>query len=322
MTIKLWIILSCAVVAVSSAGILETLLSWDVRDSEARSSTPQSKCLCQTSGCLCCVDLNLTSTIDLGGPACVNIKQKEDNVSLHMSYGDNPVHNATIRIADAANKPTCMNLLSDLAQLCAKFTTMKRQDSGHDGCLVVEPALMRTPQATYHMGCFNFNQGVRQIQSSIIETTPATTQEEEEEEGLNTEELLAAVSSTAEQGIALFSKWLGISLNPKLNLTSPKEESTEAPAVRQESRSGRNLDNHSTTPEERSEERFKQLLSAQDNIMRESARIGPINDGQTTFVFPKSMENPENTKSQAPFVPRESRRGGRAYNIHQHVNEI
>lgn len=77
---------------------IETLLSWDLPEVEARSNTPQSRCLCQTSGCLCCVDLNLTSTIDLGGPACVNIKQKEENVSLNLSYGDNPIHNATIRI--------------------------------------------------------------------------------------------------------------------------------------------------------------------------------------------------------------------------------
>lgn len=76
----------------------ETLLSWDLPEVEARSSTPQSKCLCQTSGCLCCIDLNLTSTIDLGGPACVNIKQKEQNISLNLSYGDNPIHNATIKI--------------------------------------------------------------------------------------------------------------------------------------------------------------------------------------------------------------------------------
>lgn len=78
--------------------LAETLLSWDLPEVEARSTTPQSNCLCQTSSCLCCVDLNLTATIDLGGPACVNIKQKEQNVSLNLSYGDNPVHNATIRI--------------------------------------------------------------------------------------------------------------------------------------------------------------------------------------------------------------------------------
>lgn len=65
---------------------------------------------------------------------------------------------------DAANRSTCMNLLSDLAQICAKFTWIKQTEAGHDGCLVIEPALLGTPQATYQMGCFNFNQVVRQIE--------------------------------------------------------------------------------------------------------------------------------------------------------------
>lgn len=72
----------------------------------------------------------------------------------------------TLSAVDAANKPTCMNLLSDLAQICAKFTSIKQADAGYDGCLVIEPALLGTPQATYHMGCFNFNQVVRQIEVS------------------------------------------------------------------------------------------------------------------------------------------------------------
>lgn len=59
-----------------------------------------------------------------------------------------------------------MNLLSDLAQICAKFTSMRQSEAGYDGCLVIEPALLGTPQATYHMGCFNFNQVVRQIEAS------------------------------------------------------------------------------------------------------------------------------------------------------------
>lgn len=79
----------------------ETLLSWDLPEAVGRSTTqPQSQCLCQTTNCLCCVDLNLTATIDLGGPACINVKQKEQNVSLNLSYGDNPVHNATIKIGE------------------------------------------------------------------------------------------------------------------------------------------------------------------------------------------------------------------------------
>lgn len=59
-----------------------------------------------------------------------------------------------------------MNLLSDLAQICAKFTSVKSAEHGHDGCLVIEPALLGSPQATYHMGCFNFDQTVRQIEVS------------------------------------------------------------------------------------------------------------------------------------------------------------
>lgn len=67
--------------------------------------------------------------------------------------------------ANAANKPTCMNLLSDLAQICARFTSIKQSDfGGYDGCLVIEPALLSTPQASYRMGCFNFYEGVRQVE--------------------------------------------------------------------------------------------------------------------------------------------------------------
>lgn len=83
-----------------SLGALESLFSWDVPNGEARQSTPQSKCLCQASGCLCCVDLNLTVTIDLGGQACVNINQREGNVTLNLNYRDIPEHNATIKIGE------------------------------------------------------------------------------------------------------------------------------------------------------------------------------------------------------------------------------
>ncbi|XP_053973450.1 uncharacterized protein LOC128873714 [Hylaeus volcanicus] len=331
------VLLTTAVVAVSSAGFLESLLSWELPNAVGRRSSmpPQSQCLCQTFNCLCCVDLNLTATIDLGGAACINVKQKEQNVSLNLSYGDNPVHNATIKIADAANKPTCMNLLSDLAQICAKFTSVQRTDAGYDGCLVIEPSLLGTPQVTYHMGCFNFNQVVRQIQvSAITETTEATESTEEDEETLNTEELIAAVTASAEQGIALFSQWLGLNLNPKLNLTSNNDNRIidQRVVVSTTSRSARTH----WDQEEKNEERFKQLLSAQDNVLKGSATIGRSIGAETTFVYSKPTEllseknsverDLDEVKIANPrhlvMVPRESRRGGRAYNIHQHVNEI
>lgn len=75
--------------------------------------------------------------------------------------------NIFILAANAANKPTCMNLLSDLAQICARFTSVKQSDvGGYDGCMVIEPALLGAPQAVYHIGCFNFYQGVRQVEIS------------------------------------------------------------------------------------------------------------------------------------------------------------
>ncbi|XP_006622480.1 uncharacterized protein LOC102671867 isoform X1 [Apis dorsata] len=332
------VLLTTVVVVVSSAGLLETLLSWDFPDAVGRSTNPQSQCLCQTSNCLCCIDLNLTATFDLGGPACINVRQKEQNVSLNLSYGDNPVHNATIKIVDAANRSTCMNLLSDLAQICAKFTWIKQAEAGHDGCLVIEPALLGTPQATYQMGCFNFNQVVRQIEPPpAIETTEGSESAEEEEDSLNTEEFIAAVSASAEQGIALFSQWLGLNLNPKLNATSGKNSG------QQEANGQRSIPSTTSRSararwdqEEKNDERFKQLLSAQDNVLRGSATIGQSSGAETTFVYsrPPGLYSSDKSSDERrvdrmkiepqhlAVVPKESRRGGRAYNIHQHVNEI
>ncbi|EFN82435.1 hypothetical protein EAI_01579 [Harpegnathos saltator] len=245
--------------------------------------------------------------------------------------------------ANAANKPTCMNLLSDLAQICARFASIKQSDvGGYDGCMVIEPALLGTPQATYHIGCFNFYQGVRQIEvSAITETTESTDTSDDEDDSLNTDELIAAVSASAEHGIALFSQWLGLSLNPKLNLTT-KEDSSVPDQQQQrtsDSSSSRSARNMLDIQAEKSDERFKQLLSAQDNVLKGSATIGQSNGMQTTFVYSRPsdlMAESNNATEEAKrrleteaavpqhlvVVPKESRRGGRAYNIHQHVNEI
>ncbi|XP_046751905.1 uncharacterized protein LOC124414853 [Diprion similis] len=349
LAVKFFVVCS-VMVTVSSAGILDTLLSWGLAETEARSTTPPppSKCLCQASGCLCCVDLNLTAAIDLGGPVCLNIKQKEENVTLNMSFGENAMHNATIRIAEAANKRTCMNLLSDLAQLCATFTTVKEAASGYDGCLAVEPELLSTTQAVYQIGCFNFNQdNIRQLDTTAAEAlmsteVPETSEAPEVEEGgsgddedynLNPDELIAAVSASAEQGIALFSQWLGLNLNPSLNQTKPSIEEAAG-----SSRGARKLQGDVQREAMKSEERFKQILSAQDNIQKESPRLGQVPDVETTYVYtepqpphpgslasvvePEAVKQPEVPLGGLAVVPRESRRGGRAYNIHQHVNEI
>lgn len=165
---------------------------------------------------------------------------------------------------------------------------------------------------------------------SITETTETTETSEEEEDSLNTEELIAAVTASAEQGIALFSQWLGLNLNPKLNLTGKnnQQEANQRPIASTTSRSAR----AHWDQEEKNDERFKQLLSAQDNVLKGSATIGRSIGAETTFVYSKPLglgvekssdeKRTDSVPQHLATVPKESRRGGRAYNIHQHVNEI
>lgn len=148
------------------------------------------------------------------------------------------------------------------------------------------------------------------------------------------------MSASAEHGIALFTQWLGLNLNPKLNLTGkengPQRTETATSGTPTSSRSARNM---ADVQNDRSDERFKQLLSAQDNVLKGSATIGQSNGVETTFVYSKPgdlMMTERNATEEAKrkleaeaavpqhrvVVPKESRRGGRAYNIHQHVNEI
>lgn len=182
---------------------------------------------------------------------------------------------------------------------------------------------------------FTVNSLLLEFPRSTTETFETTETSEEEEDSLNTDELIAAVSASAEQGIALFSQWLGLNLNPKLNLTNKNrnQESSNQRAI--SSTTSRSARTH-WDQEEKNDERFKQLLSAQDNIQKGSATIGQSNGAETTFVYSKPPELFAAEKStddrrveqmridpqHLVVVPKESRRGGRAYNIHQHVNEI
>lgn len=186
------------------------------------------------------------------------------------------------------------------------------------------------------------------ILRSITETTEPADNADEEDDTLNTDELIAAVSASAEHGIALFTQWLGLNLNPKLNLTNKENggqqdhqqqrvTSNERPTSTDvSSRSARNMAD--VAQNDKSDERFKQLLSAQDNVLKGSATIGQPHDAETTFVYsrPSDLMTAKNATEEAKrkleaeaaapqhriVVPKESRRGGRAYNIHQHVNEI
>ena len=70
-------------------------LTFSTSQAAAEATTDeQQKCHCTHDNCLCCVQLNLTRSIDLGGPACAKIGQKDNNVTLNLSYAED-THNAT-----------------------------------------------------------------------------------------------------------------------------------------------------------------------------------------------------------------------------------
>lgn len=50
-----------------------------------------------------------------------------------------------------------MDLFSDLAQMCAKFSALTRVSNGVKGCLNVEPMLLGVSQTNYDVGCFNMD---------------------------------------------------------------------------------------------------------------------------------------------------------------------
>lgn len=64
-----------------------------------------------------------------------------------------------------------MDLFSDLAQMCTKFTQIMRVQNGIKGCLTIEPLLLGVVQSSYNVGCFNMDEpGVQQPTSES--TTP------------------------------------------------------------------------------------------------------------------------------------------------------
>lgn len=64
-----------------------------------------------------------------------------------------------------------MDLFSDLAQMCAKFSTLTRVTNGVKGCISVEPLLLGVSQTTYDVGCFNMDINGPQAQVTSAPTS-------------------------------------------------------------------------------------------------------------------------------------------------------
>lgn len=73
-----------------------------------------------------------------------------------------------MRITGTSTDPTCMDLFSDLAQMCAKFTGLTKVSRGVRGCISVEPWLLGVSQTSYDVGCFNMDNEGFQVQTPQI----------------------------------------------------------------------------------------------------------------------------------------------------------
>ncbi|XP_053691733.1 uncharacterized protein LOC128740226 [Sabethes cyaneus] len=209
-----------------------------------------SNCLCNGPSCICCIEFNM-SYIDLGGPGCVRLKylSVEEGIALNVSYGDSVLHSQRVKGPDPA--PTCLNMFARLAQMCARFSELLPTDDGLRGCLQLEPMLLGEVQIELPLGCFRMGpKGVELIKSSeeeikeqhpqesIPDTTPQppTGEKKAEDEEpkpvaaptlnitsplsildtLSTADILAAVSESTDEGIAMISSWFGLDVNKTL----------------------------------------------------------------------------------------------------------
>ncbi|XP_052897791.1 uncharacterized protein LOC128304625 [Anopheles moucheti] len=255
----LFLLLTYLCSAALSASILD-YLALVTNDAGAKEEeVDASNCLCNGPSCLCCIDFNMT-LIDLGGLGCVRLKylSAEEGIALNISYGDSVLLSQRVKGPDPP--PTCLNVFSSLAQMCARFSELLPTDEGLRGCLQLEPMLLGDVQMELPLGCLRMGpkgmeviksaeeQIKEQIPSESEENTsaPAAAVEEKPATGnstsalslldnLSTADILAAVSESTDEGIAMISNWLGLSVN---RVQKPAEGATEtetSPAAEGES---------------------------------------------------------------------------------------
>lgn len=214
--------------------------------------------------------------IDLGGPGCVRLKylSAEEGIALNVSYGDSVLHSQRVKGPDPA--PTCLSMFARLAQMCARFSELLPTDDGLRGCLQLEPMLLGEVQVELPLGCFRMSpKGVELIKSSeevikeqqpqeSVDSAALTADEKKEQDeplepvkpavanvtsplsildNLSTADILAAVSESTDEGIAMISNWFGLDVNKE----TKQEQSGSATENSVKQNSEKTDDSESTT---------------------------------------------------------------------------
>lgn len=167
-------------------------------------------CNCVDAECKCCVDFNITY-VDLGGPGCVKMKylSQEEGIHINISYGDSQLHEGHVKGNNES--ATCMNILLDLAQMCARIHEISQTTEGLRACASLEPTLLGDPHDAYHLGCFD----MAPHRMTLINIGPPVVKPEssvtaEEESGASQDSFFEAVNESAEDSIAWFTNFWGI----------------------------------------------------------------------------------------------------------------
>ncbi|KAF5284814.1 hypothetical protein FQA39_LY04539 [Lamprigera yunnana] len=201
------------------------LLSWDLEDEmeaekrdESSSNVTQRSCVCNGGpSCMCCVDFNITY-FDFGGPGCVYMKyvSPDKGMSVNISFGESILHSQVVKGSNP--EPTCISVLANLVQMCARFSNVIPVEDGLKGCLQLEPKLLGDVPTTFNIGCFIIGpDGMKQnpynesnLTKFLANDNSNKNETGTETEELNEEELIAVVNETAEQGLVFFGNWLGL----------------------------------------------------------------------------------------------------------------
>lgn len=181
-------------------------------------------CECMGPTCMCCVDFNLTY-IDLGGPGCVQMKyvSQEEGLKLNVSYGESLLHSQQVKGPNP--EATCMALLINIAEICARFSNLLPHDDGLRGCLLLEPKLLGAVTATFKIGCFTMGpkgmvmeKGNSTVVSDETESNVTESSNDQNESSeTNNGDLLAVVNETAQQGLAFLGNLLGLAFSEPEN---------------------------------------------------------------------------------------------------------
>lgn len=70
----------------------------------------------------------------------MNYISPETGIAINVSYGDSMLHSAIVKGPDP--EPTCLNIFTKLAQMCARFSELLPTDDGLRGCVNLEPMLL------------------------------------------------------------------------------------------------------------------------------------------------------------------------------------